>query len=154
MQQDHGAGMGMLQNVFQRGGGVGLLVVIPIAIGEAPENRPITELFCPCKIFLAKAPLRRPIIVCHRNADRGAILSERVQLRGKRLCVLAFCHVFVICRVVADGMAALRHFLQQRRIGFCKMRKHEKCAGHSLRIQRIHHLFHIPVFIARVEGEI
>ena len=43
----------------------GLVILVPVYIGEAPEEGLIAEVLCHLKIGLAVNALRRPVVACH-----------------------------------------------------------------------------------------
>lgn len=56
--------------------------------------------------------------------------------------------------MIADEMSFLRHAYDKLRVSLDQIVEHEKCAGRVVLFQNVEDPFHVPVFIARVKGEI
>ena len=79
MEQHHGAVVGAGNELGKSRLCGGLLVVVPIHIGKAPENRFITQFLSHFQIFLTVDPLGRPVVFGQLLA--GFFPEQILQLR-------------------------------------------------------------------------
>ena len=131
-----------------------LVIVVPVGVGVAPENRLVAERIRPLKICFRELAFRRTIIFCDVRAH--CILIDFFHCRqfvGEFR--LGFCcHVGMLRGVIADEMSLIVHALHQIRVSRDEIFKDKERGGNLLRLQRIEDAGDIAVFVAGVKSQV
>ncbi len=111
----------------------GLVVLIPIHIGQAPEYRVITQFLRHPQVLHIAFTLRRTII--RRQLRTGNLQKKRryvIQLFAECLLIGNSGHIRMMVSMIADRMTFLYHALHQLGRRLQKMPYHEKCGLHVM----------------------
>ena len=155
MQQDDRAVMCAGQQLAHGLVTGGLIVHIPVHIGQAPENGVIPHILSHLEIGLAVFSLRRPVNFHHIFSRYLFVLRFKgFQLLLKRRLVGYFGHVRMGIRMVAHRMTLRHHAFHQIRAGLDVVAHQKKRGRHLMFFQRVQNSRRIAVFKARVKGDI
>ena len=111
----------------------GLVVLIPVHIGQAPEYRVIPHLLRHPQVLHIAFALRRTII--RRQLRAGNLRKKRrhvIQLFAECLLIGDRGHIRMMVRMITDRMAFLYHALHHLGRRLQKMPYHEKCSLHVM----------------------
>ena len=155
VEQHNGAGVDAGQQLviglFRRG----LLVGVPVHIGQAPENRLVSQCLGLFQIAFAEFPLGRAVIFFHLFPGDflvfflhgGKFFPETVQIGDLG-------HIRVIIGVVAHNMPFVHHPLHQLRRGLQKISHHKKGGFGIVLFQCVQNGGGTAVFEAAVKCEV
>ena len=141
------------QRLEGRGAG-GLLVLVPVGIGHAPQRRVIAHLLRPFEVIVCVGALRRAVKRVDRASGHLPVLrGQAVQLLCKpRLGHLG--HIGVACGVVADQVAFVPHAPGKRGRRVQKAADHEESRRNVVRLEHVQDLGRVAVLIATVKGKV
>ena len=112
-----------------------LIVLVPVDIGKAPEDRPVAEVLGHFEIFLTVNALRRAVIFFHDLARR--LLEERLHIgkffsEARRIGDLR--HVVVVVRVISDNVSFVYHPAHKVGRGLEIIPDDKKARGRTMRL--------------------
>ena len=133
----------------------GLVIGVPVHVGEAPKHRPIAQGLGLPEVLHAVLALGRAVKPAHLPAGGLPVQHlQRGQLLGEGLLLRDGGHVRVVVGVVAHDMALRRHPPDHLRGGLHHMPHHEESRRGAVLLQHIQYPLRIAVLVAAVEGEV
>ena len=132
MKENDGSGMDPCQELVEGLLFGGLVILVPVYIGETPEKRLVSEVLCHLQVLCAVFSLRRSVIVRHLlpghlGKKRGVVVHlflERGKIRDRR-------HIGMMIGMVPHRMSLRHHPLGNLRRALQKM-SHHKESGRRL----------------------
>lgn len=154
VQQHHHPVVDVGKDFFLRRLRVGLLIVVPVGVGEGPEHRRQPQPRAVLERLLGERALRRAEQFAHRVS--GVFGVQRFQVgdflfkRFKR----HIRHILVRIGMVAHQMPLLVHPLDERGVGFDEIGQNKEGPRHLLPLEDVQRLFDVAVLVAGVEGQV
>ena len=154
MEQNDGAVVGVFEEKIFCIRRIGLLVVIPVRVSEAPKNRQIAEILRVSEVASVESALGRTVKSRHFKpclffVDRFQRMELAFQISIGKLG-----HILVMCGMIADEMPLLCHAYDEVGVAHDEVFENEERACGIVLFQCIEDACHVAVFIAGVEGEV
>ena len=133
----------------------GLAVLVPVHIGQAPEECGVPQVFRHLQIRRAVFPLGRPIVhrqfrPCHLPEQRRHIVHFFLERR----LIRNLGHIRMMICMIAHRMAVLHHAPGDVRRRLQKMPHHEEGGRGIVFFQRVQDRFRVAVLVAAVKSQI
>ena len=155
MEEDDSARMNAAQQFVKGLFLCGLIVLVPVYVGEAPEEGVVAKSLCHFQVFHIVLPLGRTVKFCHLlSCDLFIAIFHTLQLFPEGFQGGNPGHIGVSGGVVGYRVSLFHHPADQIRVLRDEVSHYKKCSGSFMLFQSVQNGLGIAILITCIKGQV